>query len=72
MLCAHWTRTNPLNCTTAACASMQTKEYSSCVKYNVRADGDGLFSWLRDVHGVDMSGTVVGLVMAYFMDRVFV
>ena len=51
---------------------MQTKEYSSCVKYNVRADGDGLFSWLRDVHGVDMSGTVVGLVMVYFMDRVFV
>ena len=52
---------------------MQTKEYSSCVKYNVRADGDGLFSWLRDVHGVDMaSGTVVGLVMVYFMERVFV
>jgi hypothetical protein len=42
-------------------------------EYNVRVDGDGLFSWLSDVHGIGMaSGAVIGFVKMYFMGRVFV
>jgi hypothetical protein len=59
--------------TMAAHVSMQTKGYSSCGRINVRVDGDGLFSWLSDVHGVGMaSRAAIGFVKMCFMGGIFI